>query len=220
MDSLEQKELIELITALVLKEAASRGIEIQKERRLVPVSVSARHIHLKQEHLELLFVAGFQLTKFRDISQPGQFAAAEKVTLMGPSGSIENVRVLGPLRKETQVEISISDARVLGINPVVRRSGDLKGTPGIIIKGPKGTLKLSSGCITAERHIHMTLKDSLEFGVTDGEKVTVKVPGDRGGILENVFIRLSKDFALDMHIDTDDSNAFLIKNGDMLEIIK
>lgn len=220
MENIKDKETISLITELVLKEIISQGIEIKKERTKVPVSISARHIHLNKEHLNILFGNGYELTKVKDISQPGQFAAEEKVTLVGPRGRIENVRVLGPLRKNTQVEISPANARALGVEAEVRNSGNHEGTPGLTIIGPMGTINIIQGCIIAERHIHMTPKDALSFGVSDGQKVYVKVNGIRGGILDNVFIRVREDFALDMHIDVDDSNAFFIKNGDLLEILK
>lgn len=220
MDNIKNKETISLITELVLKEIIAQGIEIQRERNLVPVSISARHIHLKREHLEILFGVGHTLTKVKDISQPGQFASEEKVILVGPRGKIENVRVLGPLRKETQVEISTADARNLGVKAEVRESGNHDGTPGLTIIGPRGVIDIPKGCIVAERHIHMTSEDTVSFGVRDGQKVCVKVNSVRGGILDNVFIRVREDFALDMHIDVDDSNAFFIKNGDMLEILK
>ena len=220
MSNLQDKETIKLITELVLQEAAAQGITIQKERNLIPVSISARHLHLKKEHLEILFGAGHELTKVKYISQPGQYAAEEKVTLVGPRGRLENVRVLGPLRKETQIEISATDARSLGIAPVVRDSGNIEGTPGLTLIGPKGTVNLEKGCIVAERHIHMTPKDAVEFGVVDGQNVSVKVNTSRGGVFNNVTIRVREDYALDMHIDVDEANAFLISNGDMLELLK
>lgn len=220
MDNLKNKETISLITELVIKELISKGIKIEKERNLVPVSISARHIHLKREDLDILFGANYNLTKVKDISQPGQFAAEEKVIIVGPKGKIENVRVLGPVRKESQVEISVRDARTLGVKAEIRQSGNHKGTPGLTIIGPRGSIEILQGCIVAERHIHMMPEDAVSFGVTNGQKVFVKVNSERGGILDNVFIRVREDFALDMHVDVDDSNAFLIKNGDMLEILK
>ncbi|WP_082204450.1 phosphate propanoyltransferase [Clostridium homopropionicum] len=213
---LENDDLVSLITDLVLKELKSGEIQVNK----VPVSISARHIHLSKEHLEALFGADHKLTKVKDISQPGQFAAEEKVTLVGSKGKIENVRVLGPLRKETQVEISITDSRALGIKPVISESGNLEGTPGITIIGPKGTINIDKGCLVAERHIHMTSHDAKVFGVIDGQKVNVKAEGHRGGVFMNVVIRVREDYALDMHIDVDEANAFDISNGDMLEILK
>jgi putative phosphotransacetylase len=224
-----EKDLINYITELVIKEMSAQGIGIESKRTMVPVSISARHLHLNKEDLEALFGANHQLVKMKDISQPGQFAAEEKVTLVGPKGEIKNVRVLGPLRKETQVEVSMTDARTLGIKPVIRESGDLEGTPGITLVGPKSSLPLvtqntlltiEKGCIVAERHIHMTPEDARIFGVTDGEKVSVKVTGHRGGIMDNVVVRVREDYALDMHIDVDEANAFGLNNGDMVEIVR
>ena len=220
MESNNPKDMLKLITELVVKEASILGIEITKEKKLVPVSISARHLHLKKEHLEILFGSGHDLTKIKDISQPGQYAAEEKVTLQGPRGKIENVRVLGPLRKETQVEISATDARVLGVKPVVRDSGNMDGTPGLTLIGPEGTVTIEKGCIVAERHIHMTPKDAAEFNVSDGQIVSVKVNTPRGGVFDKVLIRVREDYALDMHIDVDEANAFLISNGDLLELIR
>jgi putative phosphotransacetylase len=220
MESNNQKDMVQLITELVVKEASALGLEIKKEKNFVPVSISARHLHLKKEHLEVLFGAGHELTKVKDISQPGQYAAEEKVTLQGPRGKIDNVRVLGPLRKETQVEISATDARVLGVKPVVRDSGNMDGTPGLTLVGPKGTIIIEKGCIVAERHIHMTQEDASQFNVSDGQVVSVKVNTPRGGVFDKVLIRVREDYALDMHIDVDEANAFLISNGDLVEIIR
>lgn len=220
MNILEQKDLINYITELVVNEMAAHGIEIETKKSLVPVSISARHLHLNKEDLEVLFGSNHELTKVKDISQPGQFAAEEKVTLVGPKGEIKNVRVLGPLRKETQIEISTTDARALGIKPVIRESANLEGTPGLTLVGPRGILTLDKGCIVAERHIHMTPIDGLNYDVTDGEKVSVKIKGHRGGIMDNVVVRIREDYNLDMHIDVDEANAFGISNGDMVEIVR
>lgn len=225
----EEKDLVSYITKLVIKEMSAQGIEIESNKNMVPVSISARHLHLNKKDLETLFGENHELIKVKDISQPGQFAAEEKVTLVGPKGEIKNVRVLGPLRQETQVEVSMTDARVLGIKPIIRESGNLQGTPGITIIGPMGTLPivgskgeltLDKGCIVAERHIHMTPTDALNFKVADGDKVSVKVYGQRGGVMDNVVIRVREDYSLDMHIDVDEANAFGINNGDRVEIIR
>ncbi len=220
MNILQDKKTINLITEMVIKEIEELGFNIAKERNVIPVSVSARHLHLKQEHVDMLFGHGYTLKKFKNISQPGQYAAEEKLTIVGPRGKIENVRVLGPLRRETQVEISPSDARILGVEPVIRQSGFHEGTPGVKIIGPKATINIEKGCIVAERHIHMTPQDALDFGVMDGQKVNVKINGVRAGLMDEVYIRVRKDFALDMHIDVDDANAFSIKNGEALQLIK
>nr|WP_267128910.1 phosphate propanoyltransferase [Cytobacillus dafuensis] len=193
---------------------------MEKERKdSVPVSISARHLHLKQEHVEMLFGKGYELTKYKDISQPGQYACNEKVTLKGPKGIIENVRVLGPLRKQTQVEISRTDARKIGVSPPVRNSGNIEGSAGITLIGPIGSLTLNEGCIIADRHIHMTPKDAYQFAVKDKQKVSVLVEGEKGGIMGQVTIRVNERYALDMHIDTDDANAFDLKGNEWLKII-
>lgn len=185
----------------------------------VPVGISARHVHLSKQALELLFGKGYELTKLKPLSQPGQFAANETVEIIGPKGSIKKVRILGPERKDCQVEISASDARKLGIKAPVRASGDIDGTPGIKIKGPNGEIGISNGVIIAERHIHMSSKDAKWFGVKNGDSVMVSVPGDKGGIMGNVTVRVSDSYMLDMHIDTDDANAFAISQGQMVTLI-
>lgn len=218
--SITKEKLINEITEFVLRELAPYfKQEIFKGPPYVPVSVSARHVHLQEDHIELLFGKGYTLTKLRDLSQPGQFACEEQVTLVGPKGRIERVRVLGPARKQTQVEVAASDARRLGIYPPVRNSGDLKGSAPITIVGPAGTLHLDEGCIIADRHIHMTPADANRYGVHNGQKVSVVVPGPKGGIMGEVSIRVSERFSLDMHIDTDDANAFGLKGEEWLEII-
>lgn len=212
-------ELIEEITRLVVGELENHNL-LEKERKThVPVSISARHLHLQQEHVEVLFGKGHELSKFKEISQPGQYACNEKVTLKGPKGTIENVRVLGPLRKQTQIEISRTDARKLGISPPVRNSGNLAGSEAITLIGPKGTILLEEGCIIADRHIHMTPKDARDFGVKDKQKVSVLVEGEKGGVMGQVTIRVNERYALDMHIDTDDANAFDLKGNEWLKII-
>lgn len=193
---------------------------LHKKTNKIPVSISARHIHLTREALDTLFGEGYELTVFRELSQPGQYASNEKLTIAGPKGSFEGVRILGPLRNACQVEISMTDARKLGINPPVRSSGNIKDSASIILIGPCGSVMLEEGCIVAERHIHMSTADAQRYGVSDMEKVMVKVHNAKGGILDNVFVRVRDDFELDMHIDTDDANAFLIKNSDWIELMK
>ena len=186
----------------------------------VPVGVSGRHIHLSPEHVEQLFGEGHQLTPIKELSQPGQFAADECVTLVGPKGSIERVRVLGPARDATQVEISITDGFRLGIHAPVRLSGDIKGTPGIQIVGPKGSITIDEGVIVAARHIHMTPADAESTGLKDGDVVKVRVGGSRALIFDQVVIRVRDDFALDFHIDTDEANAAGLRTGDVAEILR
>ena len=188
---------------------------------LVPVGVSNRHIHLTQEHVEILFGKGYQLTPFKDLSQPGQYACKEQLTIIGPSlRPIEGVRVLGPTRKASQVEISRTDSYVLKVKPPVRESGDIAGSAPITIIGPKGVVTLKEGCIIANRHIHMSLDDAAKFGVKDGDYVDVLVEGERKTMFYDVQIRANAAFCLEMHIDTDDANAAGIGNGFKVKMVK
>lgn len=185
----------------------------------VPVGLSNRHVHLSQEHLEKLFGEGCRLTEYKALSQPGQFACEEKVDLVGPKGAIKGVRVLGPVRKETQVEISIADGYVLGIKPPVRDSGDLENTPGLKLVGPKGEVELEKGVIAAARHIHMHTSDAERFGVEDRQRVKVRIEGERAAVFENVLIRVSPSYRLELHLDVEEGNAALVSNGDMVDVI-
>ncbi len=187
--------------------------------RKIPAGISARHVHVTEEHLKLLFGPGHKLTPIKDLTQPGQFAADERVTLVGPKGVIQRVRILGPVRKATQVEISKTDCRALGVSAPVRESGSIEGTPGIVIVGPYGPVKIDQGVIVAKRHIHFTPEDAKEFGVKDGQIVMVKTEGERPLIFDDVVARVREDFALDMHLDTDESNAAGLNQGDMVTIL-
>lgn len=173
----------------------------------VMVETSARHLHLSQADLETLFGAGAKLTVKKELSQPGQFAANEKVEVVGPKGSLK-MSVLGPVRKETQVEIALTDARKIGISAPIRESGDIAGTPGCKLIGPKGEVEIPCGVIAAKRHIHFTPAEAAEAGVTDKQIVSVKVDyNGRGLIFGDVVVRVSPSYASAMHIDTDESNA-------------
>lgn len=185
----------------------------------VPVGLSNRHLHVSKEHLEKLFGPGYELTEFKVLSQPGQYACEEKVDIVGPKGTLKGVRILGPVRKETQIEVLAADAYKLGLKVPVRDSGDLEGTPGVKIVGPKGEVDLDYGVIVAARHIHMHPDDAKAFGVEDFQRVKVRVEGMRGLVFDNVLIRVSPSYALDMHLDTEEGNAAGIQNGDMLEVI-
>ncbi|CAA7602187.1 phosphate propanoyltransferase/2-acylglycerol O-acyltransferase [Acididesulfobacillus acetoxydans] len=182
----------------------------------VPIEISNRHVHLTQEHVEALFGPGYTLTPSKFLSQPGQFACEETLTLVGPKGSLNGVRVLGPVRKQSQVELATTDTFKLGVRPPVRDSGDLAGTPGLELAGPKGSVILASGVIIAARHIHMTPSDAAQYGVVDGAYVRFEIPGLRGGIFNNVLVRVSANSHLNIHIDTDEGNAFSVRNGDMV----
>jgi putative phosphotransacetylase len=189
-------------------------------KMMLPVAISNRHVHLSQADLELLFGKGFELTKSKDLSQPGQFAANEQVDLVGPKRTIKGVRILGPARKTTQVEISVTDAFTLGVAAVVRNSGDLEGTPGLKIAGPAGDIVLDKGCIVAARHIHMHTSDAENFGVKDKDIVNIRTEGPRAIMFENVLVRVHPDYALEMHVDTDEGNSAMLKNGTMAELVK
>lgn len=173
----------------------------------VMVETSARHCHVSQADLEILFGKGATLTNKKDLSQPGQFACAEKVEVIGPKGSIA-MTILGPCRGETQVEVALTDARKLGVTPPIRESGDLAGTPGITVKGPCGEVVLEKGLIAAKRHIHMTPENAREAGVVDKQTVSVKVDyNGRSLIFGDVVCRVNSTYGLAMHVDTDESNA-------------
>ncbi len=187
----------------------------------VIVETSARHVHVSEKDLETLFGKGYKLTPKKELSQPGQFACEERVLLRGPKNEMKGVSILGPCRKETQVEVSLTDARTLGVAAAIRESGDIEGTAGITLVGPAGELTIDKGVIAAKRHIHMTKADAAEFGIEDKQIVSVKVDTDgRSLIFGDVVCRVSDSYALAMHIDTDESNAACVKPGTMGEIIK
>ena len=186
----------------------------------VLVETSARHVHLSAEHIEALFGKGATLTHKKDLSQPGQYACEERVTIVGPKKSIPNVIILGPARKASQVEVSFTDARTLGITAPVRESGDTAGTPGCKLVSEKGEVELSEGVIIAKRHIHMTPADAEAMGVSDKEVVKVKINSERTTEFDDVVVRVSPSFALAMHIDTDEANAacaFGVCNGEVIK---
>ncbi|TJY43109.1 phosphate propanoyltransferase [Cohnella pontilimi] len=190
------------------------------ETKRVPVGVSARHLHLTQEHVEILFGAGAKLTEFRPLSQPGQFAANETVEVHGPKGSFPKVRILGPVRRATQLEVSRTDAFALGAKPPVRESGNIAGTPGFRIVGPAGEVTVEQGMIVAARHIHFHTSDAGKWGISDKQLLKVRVGGERGVMFENVIARVSDQYALDMHIDTDEGNAAGVSTGEYAEIVE
>ena len=184
------------------------------------VETSARHVHLTQEQIETLFGAGAQLTVKKMLSQPGQFASEQRVTVVGPKRELANISILGPARKAGQVEISLTDARSIGIAAPVRESGDVEGTPGCKVIGPCGEVELPCGVIAAKRHIHMTPADAEKFGVKDKEIVSVRLDTARPLIFGDVVVRVNDNFALAMHIDTDESNAAMAGGDCMGEIVK
>lgn len=187
----------------------------------VLIETSARHVHVSEADLKVLFGENAQLTFKKALSQPGQFACEERVTIVGPKKSIPNVSILGPARNATQVELSATDARSIGVDIAIRESGDLKGTPGCKIVGPCGEIELTEGVIVAKRHIHITPEDAVELNLSDKEIVSVKVVNEyRSIIFGDVVVRVRSDFSKAMHIDTDESNAGCIAPGTIGEIIK
>lgn len=210
--------LVAEIVGRVMQQLGENNANTDNE---VPVGVSNRHIHLSVADLETLFGKGYELTPIKDLSQPGQFACKETLTIVGPSlRPIENVRVLGPVRKNSQVEISRTDSFTLKVKPPIRESGDISGSAPITIIGPKGVVTLKEGCIIANRHIHMSIDEGKQFGLSDGEYVDVEVNGERRTKFYDVQVRVHKDFRLEMHIDTDDANAAGIGNGAKVKIVK
>ena len=207
-----EQQLIQLVTQAVLK-------ELQTRENQVPVGISVRHVHLTRSDVDWLFGRNYQLTPKKALSQPGQFACEECVDVVGPKGTLTKVRILGPERSSTQVELSQTDCRTIGVKAPVRSSGDLDGTPGIELRGPNGKIQVSKGVIIADRHIHMTPADAARFGFKNGDRVKVGIGGEKPGVMGNVLIRVSDKSALDMHVDTDDGNAFLLSQGQWLTVL-
>ena len=212
-----EQQTVEMITQMVLQTISK--MEEKTGGYQVPVGVSARHIHLTQEHVETLFGEGYRLTKKKDL-MGGQYACNETVTVVGIKlRAIENVRVLGPVRKASQLEISATDAMKLGVAAPIRESGNIAGSAAVAVVGPKGVIYLNEGCIIAKRHIHMAPKDAMAAGVHDGDIVSVKADNERGTVFNHVQIRVDDSFTLEMHIDTDEANASKIATGDTVRII-
>jgi len=187
----------------------------------IPVVVSVRHVHASRSVIDRLFGEGFELTKERDLGQPGEYASGQTVTIVGRSmKAVEGVRIVGPIRTYTQVELSRTDCIRLGLEPPLRRSGDLAGTEPITLVGPAGSVYLKEGAIRAIRHIHMTERDAQIWGVRDGDIVRVRFPGARALLMENVLVRVSDSYALELHLDTDDANAADVRPPASVEIVK
>lgn len=215
---MQQEQLVQAITKMVVEQLKNSCQETECTER-IPIGISARHVHLTQEHVDELFGKGYQLTKKKEL-MGGQFASNELVTLVGTKlRAIENVRILGPCRKASQVEISKTDCIKLGVKAPIRESGKIEGSAPIAIVGPKGVVYLEEGCIVAKRHIHMSPDDAKKFGVTNGQSVKVRFDNDRGGVMEDVIIRVDPTFTLEMHIDTDEANGLGI-GKDMGILIK
>ncbi len=187
----------------------------------IPVGISGRHLHVTREDLDTLFGKGYELTPMKDLSQPGQYAAEEKVDVISPAGrELKGVRILGPVRPASQVEISKSDAIRGKFVAPVRSSGDVAGSGAATLVGPNGKVELTEGVIIADRHIHFNEEEAKEFGVKNGDKVNLLISGEKPGIIGNVLCRVSPKYALDCHLDTDDGAAFMLSTGDTVELVK
>lgn len=208
------EQTVEMISKMVVERLR------QMQTYMVPIGVSNRHIHVSQEDLELLFGKGYELTPMKELKQPGQYAAKETVTIIGPKGSFENVRILGPVRSKSQIEVSLSDGFRLGVKAPIRESGQLNDTPGLKVCGPMGTVDLPCGAIVALRHIHASPDVAEQMGIHDKEIVEVETCGERRSVLGNVLVRVSDQYALEMHVDTDEANACGLKNNDLVMIRK
>ncbi|GAA0076532.1 phosphate propanoyltransferase [Clostridium sp. CTA-5] len=208
------KLLLETVQANLAK------AEEKKDKWEIPVGISNRHIHLSKKDLPLLFGEGYELTKLKELSQPGQYACKETLTICGPKGAIEKVRILGPVRSKSQVEVLAGDCFSLGVAPHTRLSGNLSKTPGITLIGPKGSVQLQEGLIVAQRHIHMTPKDAKHFNVFDGEIVSIQFDDLRGGIYSNVAVRANDESFLECHIDIEEANAMNINSKSKIKIVK
>jgi putative phosphotransacetylase len=190
----------------------------EKDALEINVGISARHLHLTADHIQKLF--GHDLTVYKDLTQPGQYAANEKVDIVGPKNTLKGVRILGPARKASQIEVSKTDAFFLGVEPVIRMSGDIEGTPGVKLVGTAGEVTLDKGVIVAVRHIHMHTSEAEKFGIKDKEVVWVVANTPRKTLLGDVIIRVDPTFALDFHVDTDEANGAWLNSGDKVRIVR
>jgi len=202
----------EVVRCLVGPTAAVRSVRSKP----IPIGVSVRHVHLSRPHCDALFGAGYELQRRRDVTQPGQFVARETVDLIGPKGEVHGVAIINPLRAETQVEVAMTDARRLGLEPPLRESGQLDGTPGVRLRGPKGEVELARGVILAQRHVHMHTSDAQAFGVKDKDTIKVRIEGDREMTMGDILVRVSDKYALDLHLDTDEANAAGLGNDSVV----
>jgi len=210
------EDLTALVESVVREVIGSLGAD---RNRTIPVGVSARHMHITQEHFEILFGAGKTLTKLRDLNQPGEFAANETVMVVGPKRRSMEVRILGPTRKRTQIELAYSDGIYLGVDLPHRLSGDIAGTAPLVLVGPAGVVNLKEGAIRAKRHIHINPQDARRLGVENGQIVSVRTTGEMSVTFNNVVIREGEGLNLEIHLDTDEANASGIRCGDPVELI-
>lgn len=186
----------------------------------IPIEISARHAHLSQKDLEILFGCNYQLKKSKDLSQPGQFAAQETVKIKGPKGEIDKVRILGPVRPQTQIEVSMTDGFFLGIQPPLRLSGNLAGSTGIKIIGSRGEVNLKEGLIVAKRHLHVSPEEAKKLNIKNGDLVSVKTSDERSVIFNNIIVRVDKNFRLACQLDTDEANGAGVRQGEWGELVK
>lgn len=207
------EQLVELVTREVRAQLRLRG-------RQVPVGISMRHIHLSRREVDALFGRNYCLTPLRPLSQPGQFACQECLDVIGPKGVLHKVRILGPERPTAQVELAQTDCRTIGVSAPVRASGHIEGTPGVLLQGPRGVLDLARGVIIADRHLHMSTAQAAAFGLADGDTVRIRVDGGKPGILDGVLVRAGDRYELDLHLDTDDANAFQLRQGQLVTVLE
>ncbi len=211
---MDQNELMKIVrNEVILAVGKTLG------KAFVPAAVSNRHVHLSRADIDRLFGAGYELTPIKPLSQPGQFAAKETITLHGPKGSIAGIRVLGPARPDTQIEISVTDSFKLGIKPVVRMSGKVEGTPGGRIETQFGSVEIPCGVMVSARHLHLSARQAEQLNLKDGQTIALKSMGERAIVLENVIVRSGDGHDMEVHLDMDEANAAIIKNGDLLEIV-
>lgn len=214
------KKDIDIVAEILAEILSEKGlVKPENNDFTVPIGISNRHIHLSRKDLDTCFGEGYELTPMKDLSQPGQYASKETMLVCGPKGVIENVRILGPIRKDTQVELLAGDNFKLGIKAPLRLSGDIEGSAPVTLIGPKASVNIEKGAMIAKRHIHMTTEDAKNYGVHDGQIVSVEIDGERGGRIDNVIIRANDKSKLDFHIDTEEANALGIVNGTVGRII-
>lgn len=214
---MSSEDFIRQVTDHVIRQL--NMLEPPQDAPRIPIGISSRHIHLSQADTRRLFGPGYQLTVLKQLNQPGEFAARETLQIIGPKGSLQGVRIIGPLRRQSQVEISRTDAFTLGLNPPLRDSSQLQDSPGVALVGPAGSLSLKEGVIIAARHIHLQPAEAERWGLKNGDRVSVRVDGERGLTFGNVLVRVQDNYRLEMHIDTDEANAGGIKNGDTGRIV-
>ena len=218
MEEQDYKKLVDMITETIYQEIKPK--EEPTHLYSIPVEISNHHVHLTRDSLDILYGKDYELTKLRDLSQPGEFASNEQVSIISANMKvIEKVRILGPLREYTQAELSITDGYFLGLNLPTRISGNIKGSPPITFIGPKGVLTLSEGAIRAARHIHMTPEDAESYQVKNGDRVKVEVSGEHGVIYKDVVIRVSQKSKLAFHLDTDEANAGNVKGSGLARVL-